>query len=229
MARNTTPNADHDRVDDVQVHVRGVGERGAHPLVHVDERVDQHDRLQPVPAAHGDRRELGPRVVGAAQERDRQDDEAEHQADVPRLEAGAEHQAEAGHRDAGQRHERHDDPPVQGQVGLHPGRVHDRGDGQHDDRGQHALGRAGQHLLDRHQPDRAGRLDPVLDLAGEAELLGHGQGDGLHALEHDRDADHARDQDGGEGRLLGRARGRRCPARSSGTRRGTRSRAGTAG
>ena len=67
----------------------------------------------------------------------------------------------------------------------------------------HALGRAGQHLGDRHQPDRAGRLDPVLDLPGEAELLGHGQRDRLDALEHDRDADHAGHQDGGE-RGLGR-------------------------
>ena len=33
----------HHRVDDVQVHMRGIGERGAHALVHVDQRVDQHD------------------------------------------------------------------------------------------------------------------------------------------------------------------------------------------
>ena len=93
-------------------------ERGPHALVDVDQRVDQHEGLQPVPPADRDRREPGPRVVGAAEERDRQDDEAEHQPDVARLEAGAEDQAEAGHGDARQRHERQDDPPVQRQVGL---------------------------------------------------------------------------------------------------------------
>jgi hypothetical protein len=46
-----------------------------------------------------------------------------------------------------------------------------------------------------------GRLHPVFDLAGEAELGRHLQGDRLHALEHDRDADDARHQDGGEGAL----------------------------
>jgi aminopeptidase N len=85
------PEAGDHRVHDVQVHVRRVGERRPHALVHVEQRVDQHQRLQPVEAADRDRGELGPRVVGAAEERDRQDDEAEHQADVPRLEAGPEH------------------------------------------------------------------------------------------------------------------------------------------
>ena len=56
-------------------------------------------------------------------------------------------------------------------------------------------------LADRHQPDRARRLDAVLDLAGEPELLGHLQGHGLDALEHDRDPDHAGNEHGGERRL----------------------------
>ncbi len=52
-----------------------------------------------------------------------------------------------------------------------------------------------------------GRLHPVLDLAGEAELLGHDQRHRLHALEEDGDPHHAGDQQGGEGRL-----GHRTPA-----------------
>ena len=57
--------------------------------------------------------QLGPRVVGAAEEGDGQDHEAEHQADIARLKVGAEHEAEAGHRDAGDRHESEDEQPVQ--------------------------------------------------------------------------------------------------------------------
>src|SRR5712691_646289 len=50
-----------------------------------------------------------------------------------------------------------------------------------------------------------GRLDAVLDLAGEAELLRHGHRDRLDALEHRGDADHARHQDRRERGLIGRA------------------------
>jgi hypothetical protein len=49
--------------------------------------------------------------------------------------------------------------------------VDDRGDGQDDHGRDQSLNRTGQHLGHGHQPDGAGRLDPVLDLAGEAELL----------------------------------------------------------
>ena len=85
-------------------------------------------------------------------------------------------------------------------------------------------------LAHRHQPDRARRLDPVLDLAGEPELLGHLQRHRLDALEHDRDPHHAGDEHGGE-RRLARARPlhrRRRPGRSWGRRRGRRSTAETA-
>jgi hypothetical protein len=54
-----------------------------------------------------------PRVVRTAQERDGQDDEAEHQPEVARLEAGAQDQPEAGHGNARERHEGQNDPPVQ--------------------------------------------------------------------------------------------------------------------
>src|SRR5665213_1183230 len=36
---------DHDGVDHVEVHVRSVGERRAHPLVDVDQRVEQDEGL----------------------------------------------------------------------------------------------------------------------------------------------------------------------------------------
>ena len=48
--------SDQHRVNDVQVKVWRERESGAHALVHVDERVDEHDRLQPVPAADLDGR-----------------------------------------------------------------------------------------------------------------------------------------------------------------------------
>ena len=68
-----------------------------------------------------------------------------------------------------------------------------------------SLYRPREDLGHRHQPDRAGRLHPVLDLAGESELLGHDQGHRLHALEEDGDPHHAGDQQRGEGRLGHRA------------------------
>ena len=61
----------------------------------------------------------------------------------------------------------------------------------------------GEHLGDRDQPDRARRLDAILDLAGVAELGRELQGDRLDALEHDRDRDDAGNQDRREGRLVG--------------------------
>ena len=56
-------------------------------------------------------------------------------------------------------------------------------------------------LRHHDEPDRARRLHTVLDFAGEAELLRQLHGDGLDALEHDRQPDHTGNQDGGEGRL----------------------------
>ena len=160
---------------------------GAHTLVDVDQRVDEHEDLQPVHAADGDRGEARPLVVGAAEERERQHDEAEHEADVARLEGGAEQQAERGHGDARQRDQREHDGPVHGQVGVHAGRVHDGGDREHDDGREQPLGRSGENLGGGDQPDRAGRLHAVLDLARVAELGRQLQGDRLDALEHDRD------------------------------------------
>ncbi len=79
--------------------------------------------------------------------------------------------------------------------------VDDGGDGEDDDGGEDGLGGAREHLGHGHEPDRAGRLHAVLDLAGVAELLGKLQGDGLDALEHDADGDDAGHEDGGERRL----------------------------
>ncbi len=102
-----------------------------------------------------------------------------------RLEDGAEQQPQRRHAEAGQRHHGQDDQPVQIDVGLDAGGVDHRGDGQDDDGRDDPLGAAGEHLGDGDQPDRAGGLDPVLDLTGEAELLGQLHGHRLDALEHD--------------------------------------------
>src|ERR1022692_3783576 len=40
------PECEHHGIDDVEVHVRCRGERGPHALVDVDQRVDQHERLE---------------------------------------------------------------------------------------------------------------------------------------------------------------------------------------
>ena len=79
--------------------------------------------------------------------------------------------------------------------------VHDGRDGEHDGGREHALDGARQDLGHGDQPHRARRLDAVLDLPGVAELLRQRHGHGLDALEHDRDADDAGDEDRGERRL----------------------------
>ena len=61
------------------------------------------------------------------------------------------------------------------------------------------------HLLQRDERDRQRCEHAILDLSRVAELLDHRQRDGLDALEHDRQPDHAGDEDGREGRLAGRA------------------------
>ncbi len=48
-------------------------------------------------------------------------------------------------------------------------------------------------------------MDAVFDLARETEFLGHVERDGLHALEHDRNANHSRHEDGRERRRARRA------------------------
>ncbi len=60
---------------------------------------------------------------------------------------------------------------------------------------------AGQHFGKSDEPDGARRLDPVLNFAGEPELLRQRHGDGLNALEHDGESDHPRHENGGKGRF----------------------------
>ena len=108
--------------------------------------------------------------------------------------------------------------------------VHHRRDGEDDGSRDQALGAAGDHLGDRHEPDGARSLDPILDFAGEAELLRQLHGDGLNSLEHDGETDDSWHQHRGERRLGSgdAARRVRCPVRSWGRRRGRRSTRGTA-
>ena len=65
------------------------------------------------------------------------------------------------------------------------------------------LQRAPDRLLDRDQRDRQRREHAVLDLAGVAELLHHRQRHRLDALDQDRDADHAGDEQRWRSRLAG--------------------------
>ena len=84
-------------------------------------------------------------------------------------------------------------------------RVHDRRDREHDRRGQQSLQRPEHHLLERDQHHRQRGEHPVLDLLRVAELLHHRQRHRLDALEHDREPDHAGDEDGGEVGFAGAA------------------------
>ena len=183
---------------------------GPEPLAHVDERVDQHDDLQP---AH--RLQRPPRVVDAAEERDRQHDEGEQVRHLLRRHLGPEHEPEGGGHPAGERGQRDQRQPVDVQV--HGRRRDDVGDREHEQRGEQRVQHAGDDLLDADRLRRQRRQHAVLDLLGVAELLHQRQGDGLDALEHDGEADDAGDERGRE-RLLAAAR-RRRPGRSSGTRR----------
>src|SRR5665213_205527 len=192
--------AEHDGVDDVEVHVRRVGEGRAHPFVDVDQRVDQDECLEPVKSADLHGREVSPGIVRATEKGDRQDDEAEHQADVARLERGAEDEPESGHGHARQGHEGEDHEPVEGDGCAHAGGVDHRRDGKDDGRRDETLHRARQYFRDGDEPNGARRLHAVLDLTGEAELLGHGECNRLHSLEHQRDSDDPGNENRREGR-----------------------------
>jgi hypothetical protein len=183
------------------VHVRGVGEGSAHPVVDVDERVHEHHDLEPVEAADLDGCQTRPLVVRAAEEGDREHDEPEHETQVPRFERRSEQQSERSHADARQRHEGDDQRPVKVDLRLHALGVDDRGDREDDGGGDEALAGSGDDLRDGHQPDRTRRLDAVLDLTGEAELLGELHGDGLDPLKHDGEPDHPGYEHRGERRL----------------------------
>src|ERR1700722_5177964 len=183
------------------MHVGRVGKRGAHALVDVDQWIDQDDGLEPMEAPNGDGGQPGPLVVGTAEECDGQHDEAEHQPEVARFEAGAEQQAQRGHGQTGQWHHGHDDEPVEIDLGLDAGSMDNRCNGEHDDGRDQPLGTSGDDLRNGDQPDWTGSLHPVLDFSGESEFLRQLHGDGLNALEHDGEAHHTGNQDGGEGRL----------------------------
>ena len=99
--------------------------------------------------------------------------------------------------------EREQHRPVHVQVHLLGG--HDGGDREHEHGRDQALDRPGHDLLEGDQIDRQGSRHAVLDLPGVAELLHERQRDGLDALEHDRQAQHA----GDEGRGVDAARPRR--------------------
>ena len=71
------------------VHVRRCGERGTQTFAHINDGVDEHTELQ-----RRDRLERGPLVVDAAQEGDGDDDHAEDEADLLRLDACADDEAE---------------------------------------------------------------------------------------------------------------------------------------
>ena len=112
-----------------QAHVRRRRERGPEALAHVDERVGEHEDLQPA-----DRLERRPRVVDAAEERERDHDDAEQQRHRARIEPGAEREPERAAHVAGERREREQHPPVD--VEAHRRRRHDGRDREHEQRGE---------------------------------------------------------------------------------------------
>ena len=82
--------ADQRDVDRPRGHVRDAArERHAHALAHIDERVDEHDELQP-----RQRRKALPGVVDRAEERHRDDEQAEDQRHLPRFDVCADRESE---------------------------------------------------------------------------------------------------------------------------------------
>ena len=93
-AQEQDAEAHQHQVDHGELHMTRFGECRAHTLVHVNQRIDQDEGLQPGPAVHRYRTEAGPLIVGSPQEGDGEDDEAEHQTDISWLEGCAQHEAE---------------------------------------------------------------------------------------------------------------------------------------
>src|SRR5829696_8196451 len=186
-------------INDRERHVIGGGEGAAEALAHVDERVDEHQPLQPGESPDLDRPQCGPGVVDATEEGERDHDDAEHHRDRPGLEPGPEGEPERGGRDACERHQREHHGPVELEVHVVGG--HDRRDRKDEERGDETLDRARGHLARRDERHREWREHSILDLLRVAELLHHRQGDRLDALEEDRDADDAGDEERRERRL----------------------------
>ena len=164
--------SDHDRVDDVEVHVRRVGEGRTYSPVDVDQRVDQHECLEPAEPTNPDRCWSGPRIVGAAEEGDRQDNERRTSIrcfGIRNSWHGSNLNRHGYKRD---RQESENHPLAKREVRTDPRSVHHRGDRKHDQRSDEPLSRSRENLGDRDQPDRARSLHPVLCLSCEPELLG---------------------------------------------------------
>src|SRR5665213_1165498 len=93
---------------------------------------------------------------------------------------------------------------MQRNIGTNAGRVHHRGNGKDNEDRDESLDRRRKDLRNRHEPNRAGRLDAVLYLPCESELLRHRERNRLNALKHDRNTHHARHENRGESRGTGR-------------------------
>ena len=81
------------------------------------------------------------------------------------------------------------------------------GEGKDDGGGEDALDGGEDDLLDGDEADGEGTHDAVVDFAGDAELLGEGEGYGGDAREHDGDGHEAGKEDGAEASGAGHACG----------------------
>src|SRR5262249_24622457 len=135
----------------------------------------------------------------AAEERERQDDDREQQRHLARVEHRSDEEAHRGREERGEDEHEREQPWV---VDVHDRglarRVHEVDDREHDAGGDERLHRAGEDLLEAHDPDRHRREHAILDLPADAELLHERQRDGLDPLEVDRHRDQPRHEHGRE-------------------------------
>ncbi len=91
---------------------------------------------------------------------------------------------------------------MHGEIGVDPAGVDDGRDWQDDDSRENRLDGARCHLHESDEFNWTRCLDAVLDLPGEAKLLGKLQGDARNALELHRQTGYARNEDGRKGRTI---------------------------
>ena len=100
------------RINHVQRHVGCCGQCGAEAFSHIDKGVKAYQCLQPGEIPDFNSCQRRPRVIGAAEEGYRQDNESEHEADVAWRDACSQYQSESGGHNTSKRDERDKDCPM---------------------------------------------------------------------------------------------------------------------
>src|SRR4051794_12864893 len=151
--------------------------RAAQQLAHVGHRIARRDDLEPA-----DLVELRPRVLAAAGEKQRREDEREEQRDPLRLDERPHQQAEAG---ADERSQQQSDEKERETSPAPRDRAEDQDpDRDHDQRRDQRAKNSKEHLLGNDERGRHRREQPVLDLLRPAELGDEREGERLQRRDH---------------------------------------------